>query len=224
MRSAYYIFNACVLLPVLLLSLLADVKPQRHPKRLVAGFVLVSLPFILWDFWAANAGHWDFNKSYVYGPWLFSVPLEEILFFITVPLACIYVWGVICKYSNSVRKISNQNLRAAFFLATLMSTLLLILYWQNGYTRSAIISFLVMLLLLLWRRDIANLPQFWAYQLATLALFLLANGMLTALPIITYGEGAIIGFKIGTIPIEDFIFNFALLNSWLVIYGKKLTI
>jgi lycopene cyclase domain-containing protein len=38
------------------------------------------------------------------------------------------------------------------------------------------------------------------------------------LPIITYGSDAIIGFRIGDIPIEDFFFNFAFINLFLLAF------
>lgn len=220
MRFGYYLFNAAVFVPVFLLSLTTDVQPHRRIKRLVAGSLLVSLPFILWDIWAVRAGHWSFNERYVVGPYLFGVPVEELLFFFTVPFACMYVWGVVRKHDKSPQKMSLTTMRGVFVAVTLLAALLLLLYWGNGYTRSALIAFFITLLLLVWRRDIVSLRQFWVFQACILGLFLVANTVLTALPIITYGADSFIGFRIGTIPVEDFFFNFALLNAWLIAYGK----
>ncbi len=56
----YYIFNLVVLLPVLLLSIFSDVQPHKQWRALLKCALFVSLPFIYWDVWAANEGHWGF--------------------------------------------------------------------------------------------------------------------------------------------------------------------
>ena len=52
--------------------------------------VPVVVVFAIWDAYAIAQGHWFFDRSQIlgiYGP--FSIPLEEYLFFIVVPLAAI---------------------------------------------------------------------------------------------------------------------------------------
>lgn len=212
----YYIFNLLVFLPVLILSFLTDVKPHRHIRGLLAGYLLVSLPFILWDIWAVSAGHWGFNDRYVTGPYLFNVPVEEYLFFLTVPFALIYVWGVIKKFVVD-RSMAGIVPLLLFGTAAGVSVWMLINYWSNGYTRSAAIATLIAVLVAVVSR-IAYTWRFWTFQLVLLGLFLVFNSFLTMLPIITYGPDAIIGFRIGDIPIEDFFFNFAFANLFLIVY------
>ena len=50
-----------------------------------------------------------------------------------------------------------------------------------------------------WRRNV-----FWWYQLVVVLIFFVANTFLTALPVITYGDASVTGFRVGTIPLEDF--------------------
>jgi lycopene cyclase domain-containing protein len=94
---------------------------------------------------------------------------------------------------------------------------LLFTQWSRGYTRSAAIATLIVLILIIlsgwWRRN-----TFWWFQLLLMAIFLIANTFLTALPVITYGDNSAIGYRIGTIPLEDFLFNFALINLFVVTY------
>ncbi|MEZ6330470.1 MAG: lycopene cyclase domain-containing protein [Candidatus Saccharimonadales bacterium] len=212
----YYLFNLLVFLPVLVLSFTTDVKPHRHVRGLLAGFLLVSVPFMLWDIWAAQAGHWGFNEAYITGPYLFGVPLEEYLFFITVPFAMIYVWGVVKKYVTD-RATAGFFPLLAFGITAGYSVWLLVNYWGNGYTRSVAIAAIIAVLVAAVSR-IAYTWRFWTFQVVLLGLFLVFNSLLTMLPIITYGPDAIIGFKIGDIPIEDFLFNFAFINLFLLVY------
>ncbi len=41
--------------------------------------------------------------------------------------------------------------------------------------------------------------------------FLLVNGFLTALPVITYNPEEIMGIRIGSIPLEDLFYSFTML-------------
>ena len=40
------------------------------------------------------------------------------------------------------------------------------------------------------------------------------------LPIVTYSPDAIIGFKFGDIPIEDFLYVFTFINLFLFVFNK----
>lgn len=53
--------------------------------------------FILWDTWAAYAGHWSFGMQLMLGPMLGNQPLEEILFFIVIPLFGLTVWELFAE-------------------------------------------------------------------------------------------------------------------------------
>ena len=217
MRNYYYlIFNLIVLLPVLVLSFTTDVKPHKHVKGLLAGYLFVSLPFMIWDIWAVSRGHWGFNPEFVLGPKLFGVPFEEFLFFITIPFALIYTWGVVKKFIGDIGVPAIMPLIAMGGISA-FSIWSLIFYWDNGYTRTASIVALVTILLLLGTR-LAYSLRFWTFQLILLGLFLIFNSVLTMLPIVTYDINAIIGFKFGDIPIEDFLFNFAFANLFLLAY------
>ncbi len=217
----YYLFNLLVFAPVLLLSIFADVQPHKDWRALLRCVLLVSLPFMYWDIWAANEGHWGFNPEYVTSFRFFSVPIEEFLFFITVPFACLYVWGVIGKHYKVKKQITKSFLTIALSLGLFASFLLLFANWDNGYTRSAGVAYLLTLALLWHQKVLVRSYQFWLFQAVLLGLFVAANSILTALPIITYGEASYIGFRIGTIPLEDYFFNFALINLWLLVWESN---
>jgi lycopene cyclase domain-containing protein len=223
MRSfVYYIFNIFVFLPVFLLSLRYDVKPHASPKKLVAVFLCVSIPFIVWDIWAARAGHWFFSEIYIRPERVLDLPVEELLFFITVPFAMLYVWGVVGKHIKE-RVVTGLFSRAVPLLLVLLCTCLLVLHWGAGYTRSVMIASLATLLILGLGGYLRSY-RLWVFQLIHLALFFFSNTVLTALPVITYGEGSIIGYRIGTIPLEDFFFSFALVNASILVFNaRKLT-
>lgn len=213
----YLVFNLIVLIPVVVLSFITDVKPHKHWRALLGAFLLVSIPFILWDWWAATNGHWGFNAKNILDYRVLQLPLEELLFFVTVPFAMIYVWGVIKKFVAD-RAVSAWWPLLAVSIVAGVSVALLVLYWGNGYTRSAMIVTLIAIVVALCSKLFFT-RRFWTFQIILLGIFVLANWFLTALPVITYGDSSIIGFRVITIPIEDFFFNFAFLNLFLIAFN-----
>jgi lycopene cyclase domain-containing protein len=218
MRSlTYLIFNLLVFIPVLVLSFRTDVKPHKHWRALLLSYLLVSVPFIVWDIWAASAGHWGFSSVYISDVRWVGIPPEEYLFFFTVPFALIYCWGVIKKFCADRPVGPWWPLTVLAGIAGL-AVYWLVLYWSNGYTRSAAIMAIVTVLVASFSRLIFTF-RFWIYQLTLLGLFVLANLVLTALPVITYGEQSIIGTRFITIPLEDFLFNFSLGTLFLLCFN-----
>lgn len=215
----YYLFNLAIIGPVAWLCWRFDIKLHRDYKALGAVFLAVSMPFIVWDSWAASEGHWLFSERFITSLRVFSLPIEEILFFITVPFAMLYVWRAILKHYRPARALSPAIPTAIIAAIGLTSLLLGLVYWDRGYTRSVMLaSALTSILLIVSKLHV--LRQFWLFQAFHLALFALSNSFLTALPVISYGKDSIIGQRVGTIPLEDFFFSYALINLILIIYNK----
>jgi len=66
------------------------IKVLRRPSLALTAIVPVSIFFLIWDAFAINQNHWDFDDNQmlgIYGP--FSIPLEEYLFFFIIPLAAL---------------------------------------------------------------------------------------------------------------------------------------
>ncbi len=63
---------------------------------MLIAIVIPAIPFLLWDALVTGA-HWHFNPLYVSGIKIINLPIEEILFFITVPFACLFTWEMIIR-------------------------------------------------------------------------------------------------------------------------------
>jgi lycopene cyclase domain-containing protein len=64
----------------------------RQLPRLAVSIVAAGAPFLVWDLWATHAGHWHFDDAQTL-PWrLLGLPLEEVAFFVVVPLASILAY------------------------------------------------------------------------------------------------------------------------------------
>jgi lycopene cyclase domain-containing protein len=59
-------------------------------RRLLLTIVPVVVVFFLWDAYAVSQGHWYFDTARILGIYLpASVPVDEVLFFIAIPIASI---------------------------------------------------------------------------------------------------------------------------------------
>jgi lycopene cyclase domain-containing protein len=83
-----------VLLFVIVGSGWLEIALRTRVLRRVRRLLLAMLPgvvlFMLWDMYAVSEGHWYFDTDRILEVYLpGSVPLEELLFFIVIPLASI---------------------------------------------------------------------------------------------------------------------------------------
>ncbi len=88
------------------------------------------------------------------------------------------------------------------------------------YTIPAVISALVTLLLDLFvlRTRVTYTRHFRRFIGFMVIGFLVCNGILTALPVVTYNPNQMLDIRFFTIPVEDFIYGFALITSTISIY------
>lgn len=88
------------------------------------------------------------------------------------------------------------------------------------YTIPAVISALVTILLdLFLLRTRVTCTRHFRIFIGFMAIgFLVCNGILTALPVVTYNPGQMLDIRFITIPVEDFVYGFALVTSTISIY------
>ena len=182
-------------------------------RGMVRGFLLVSVPFLLWDIWATAQGHWAFSGDYTIGFRIFGLPVEEVLFFVIVPLACMAVWHLMGDDSKRYKsRYACVPLLCVGVALLIVSTLMAPL----SYTNVVFIAAGVTAIGLVRYGGLIAQRKFWRFQLIYFGLFLICNMILTGIPVVTYGQDAILGLRVGTIPIEDFLYNFVLINWFLV--------
>ncbi|MFB9313960.1 lycopene cyclase domain-containing protein [Nocardioides plantarum] len=91
MRELTYVaMLAFVIVATLPLEVLLRVRVYARARRLALVLLCAGLPFVLWDVAATQAGHWRFDLSRTLGITVpGGLPLEEVLFFVVVPLASV---------------------------------------------------------------------------------------------------------------------------------------
>jgi lycopene cyclase domain-containing protein len=118
--------------------------------------------------------------------------------------------------------ISLKNFSFIFIYVFGISALLLSLFnLDNYYTLSATALAFGLTLFLVQQKKIW-FSQFVLTYIVCLIPFLVVNGILTGQfteePIVWYSEKHIVGFRLGTIPVEDLFYNYCLILPIIWIY------
>ena len=67
----------------------------RQPRRLMLTILAAGTPFLLWDLHATDVGHWRFDADQTL-PWrIAGLPLEEIAFFVVIPLVAVLTYEAV---------------------------------------------------------------------------------------------------------------------------------
>ena len=86
----YLLVLAGCLVGALWLEPVLRVGVLRQARRLVLTIVPVAAVFVVWDLLAIAAGHWTFDHRQLVGVFLpGGLPLEEVLFFLVVPVCAV---------------------------------------------------------------------------------------------------------------------------------------
>ena len=200
------------------------IKFHTRIKPLLISIFLVGIFFVGWDVFATFRGHWSFNPIYVNDIKILGLPIEEILFFVTVPYSCLFVFESVLKFIGDKKIFATKK-----WFSLIIGALIIAVafgFYGKEYTFLAILSVgLSVLVVSLINFRLFSSRAYWIYIFLTLILFFIFNFLLTSTPVVQYSSAAITGFRITTIPIEDFLFNFSMLTNYLIIYlwaSKKL--
>lgn len=221
--STYLIIDLLVLGAPLLMTLFFKKKlGTLNFKAFLKAFLLVGSFFIIWDIIFTYIGVWSFSKQYTLGHNLIGLPLEEILFFFAIPFASLALFELInSMFKDRVIKFNRKILLSLSLILILSSFYLLFLF--KIYTGTVL---LLLGLLLLWyyrcnKEGIIQKNQLLFFLLSFIPFFIV-NSILTGLPVVSYSDTFNSGIRIGTIPIEDFIYSFLMLAMFLIVYQEEL--
>jgi lycopene cyclase domain-containing protein len=187
-------------------------------KYAVSANMIVGIPFIIWDSAFTNLGVWGFNKKYFLGYSIASLPIEEWLFFITVPFACLLIYETVKTLRNK-----KESGKTALLISLISGIGLMVTAFIFIHQLYTFIAFLFTGILLLIHALILKseyLSNFFIAYAISLIPFMIVNGLLTSLPVVWYNDSENFGIRIYTIPIEDTIYSLLLLLGNVTVYEK----
>ncbi len=192
----------------------------KHWPKLFKGLFIGGVIFLVWDHLFTINNVWSFNEQYITGYKIGSLPIEEVLFFLVVPYACVFVIHCIEAYYPKVSDI--KHLKYFWFLTYALSLFMLIKYHDRMYT---LVTFSILAILSFW---FFNWYKKWhaffiVGYIISLIPFFIVNGLLTSIPIVLYDDTENIAFRWFTIPFEDSFYMMGLLmiNTLVMRWGVK---
>jgi lycopene cyclase domain-containing protein len=88
-----------------------------------------------------------------------------------------------------------------------------------SYTALAILTAVLSLLLdIVLKTKLIKRKLFWQTHIFVALMNVLVNGYLTSRPIVLYSDEFYLGYRLGTIPFEDFFYGFGLITTNIVLY------
>ncbi len=214
--STYLFINFIIVLFPLLLSFDKKIVYYKKLPHVFVSMITVGTIFLIWDSIAVMRGDWNFNPEFVGSTRLFNLPLEEILFFITVPYSCIFIYEVLRVY---VKEKELQVLNSAALIVAFTFIAAAIVFKNQYYTSTVLLFSSVFLIAAsLAFKFILRSKIYWLTIFVSYIPFLVVNYLLTSLPVVRYNENAIWGLRFITIPIEDFFYSYLMISLWLLIY------
>jgi lycopene cyclase domain-containing protein len=208
-KYTYLIINVLTIIFPALLSFDKRVAFAKSWKFVWPGMAITGLLFLFWDVLFTIHGVWSFNDKYIIGIRFYGLPLEEILFFLTVPFSCIFIYACLNYYVKW--QPGNIVTRMVSNLLIGLSIALLALNYTRLYTAVTFGLLAVLLVLLMYYFKVKWLNRFYMAFIVSLIPFYIVNGVLTAWPIVLYNDAQNMGIRVGTIPFEDHFYSMALL-------------
>ena len=218
-KYTYLILMASSLIFPFAFSFDKRVAFYKNWAKLFVAIIIPAVFFITWDTWFTSLGVWSFNNNYTLGCRIINLPIEEWLFFIVIPYCSIFVYEVLKSYFPKAD--FTKQLLCIFIALDLFFVVLAILYNKNLYTfMNFTFNALVLTFLLLNKWFLEHITHFFLTFVICLFPMIIVNGVLTSLPVVEYNTLHITGFKLYTIPFEDFFYYLLLLMMNLLIYQR----
>jgi lycopene cyclase domain-containing protein len=215
-RYTYMVLMGITFLLPIALSFDRRVHFYTRWKALFPSILPMFIVFIIWDVIFTRNNVWWFNKDYVIGWFIAHLPIEEWLFFILVPFACVFIYDVLKHYFRI--KPSNTGLYINILLIAVLFVLLII-YHDRTYTSvNFITAILTILIQFILKSHKTYLNLFYVSYLVCLIPFFIVNGVLTSLPVVGYNNDENLALRVFTIPVEDFIYLYTLLLMTITFY------
>jgi lycopene cyclase domain-containing protein len=208
----YLMVDLCCIAGPFLLSFYPAFSFHKRWRSFLLPCLLTACFFLIWDAVFTYLGVWGFSKEYVLGIYLLGMPIEEYLFFICIPFACVFtfhVFNILFDFNRSSNLVKWGYIAGAIILFLVGITHLSTLYTS--------VTFILLSLLLAFLIVSAPtiLPSFFFCFLFILIPFLISNGILTGSflhrVVVWYNDEENLGVRLLTIPVEDIFYAHLLL-------------
>jgi lycopene cyclase domain-containing protein len=208
-KYLYLLVNCIALIIPLAFSFSPRANFSKKWKHVLPGIFVSAIFFIAWDMLFTKMGVWGFNPKYITGVYVYVLPLEEVLFFFTIPYACLFTFFALNHLIEKDYLFPHHELISSFLIiVTLIAGIYFLDKWYTSTTCLLTGFFLSHHMLNVRPR---YMGRFYFTFFILLIPFLLINGLLTGSftdePVVWYDHHETIGVRLFTIPAEDILFG-----------------
>lgn len=225
----YFLIHLLSIAGPLALSFDKKVAFYTKWKYVMRAMWFPALFFLIWDQYFTSIDVWSFNEKYITGLKLGLLPIEEVLFFITVPYCCLFIYECVRCYFPNLR----GSRIADIFLIVLGLMLLItgIIHYEKSYTAyTFILLSLFITVIFSFKKRFQPFDGFsFLISYAIIIIpFLIVNGFLTSIPVVLYNDAENLGIRIFSflpspmhhIPFEDIFYGMLLILMNVVFYER----
>lgn len=106
------LMGACLAI-TLPLEVVLGARVYRRVRLLLPTLLVVVVVFGLWDLLGILRGHWTYSSEFMTGAALGPMPLEEIVFFVVIPLAALLSYEAVGTILRRLRRLRRKHGRPA---------------------------------------------------------------------------------------------------------------
>lgn len=219
----YLLINFLTVFFPVVLSFDKKVRFFNAWKNIFPGLLISGALFLIWDHIFTIYNVWSFNNAYITGIFLFKLPVEEILFFFTIPFACIFIYECLNVYIK--RNLPGPRASGIISLFLVLLSVVMLICWNDRVYTLITFGLLVILAAILLFSKPPYAGRFYLAYVVSLIPFYIVNGLLTSLPVVLYNDLQNCGIRAGTIPLEDHFYSLSLILMNVMFFeyfrGKK---
>lgn len=222
----YLLVNLGTLLFPLIFSFEKKVAYFKSWRYLFPAFFVTAILFLTWDYFFTAQGVWGFNPYYITGLYFLNLPVEEVLFFFTVPFSSIFIYMFMNRFWPNAGAFQKYSKHITIFIL-ILAIGLVIFNSDKAYTLLNCCYAIILLSLQLFISKGDYMGRFYRFYLVHLIPFFIVNGILTGTglqdAVVWYNNEENIGIRLGTIPAEDLLYSMSLMlmNISLFEYFKQ---
>ena len=208
----YLIIDIATIFVPFFFSFHPRIKFHKKFKAFFPAMVLSGCAYLSWDIYFTVQGIWGFNPDYLMALRIWQLPIEELLFFVCIPFACVFShYTLISVYPSGGLTKGTTNLISAFIAVILI--LMVVFCFDKTYTAfNALFTLTILIVTFISKPTL--LRRFYIAEGLLMLPFLMVNGVLTGslidAPIIWYNNAENLGIRIFTIPVEDVFYGMGL--------------
>ena len=215
-QYTYLLLNIFTISIPLALSFEHKLHFYKKWKFYLPSLLLTAVFFLLWDYFKTRFGVWQFSNQYTMGVRFWGLPIEEYLFFFTVPYACTFIYETVSYYIKQY--FLPSYITSVSWFISFTSLITSFFFLDKSYTWSVLFGLAFIMPIIIRVLPGMQFQSFVIMFIISLLPMAFVNGVLTSMPVVIYNNAENLGIRAYTIPVEDFVYSFIMLGMNVGLY------